>query len=907
MNPEKWKTIKETFSAVLELSLPERAEVLSGSGAEIRLEVEKLLSAYAEAENFISTPLLVEKGLRKNRYEENLVGKQIDDYLVLKKLGEGGMGVVFLVEQRGENFSQKVALKLIKRGMDTNLVLKRFLMERQILANLEHPNIARLIDGGSTDDNLPYFVMEYVEGESIKKFCENQGYETKERLRLFMKVCAAISHAHQKLIIHRDIKPSNILVTEAGEPKLLDFGIAKLLSPDWYDSTTEPTVTDFRLMTPEYASPEQLRGKMTSTATDVYSLGVVLYELLTGTRPFKFPSKNPTEISDAILTQVPVRPSDAVLNTRENKGETRSEASNPKSQIPNPKFLRGDLDNIILKAIRREPERRYNSVHELCDDIHRYLNGLPVKATADTRIYRLQKFIKRHRAGVFASLAFVALLIISTTVTGWQYFIARRERAKAEQRFTELRGVAKSLLTDTNQALEKLPQGLEIRKSIIEKSVAVLDKLAHEETDDPNFLSELADAYDKLGKMRHWKFHESREALNNIEKALQFRNRAIRLAPTNVEIRKKLSFTYQSFLEIYGTLGNYEKCLEYWQYQRENTLRMIEFEPDNAHLYYGLSVQTEVTADTLNVLGRTAEADELRRQSFELVEKSISLRRAEPVTLEGQVQYVSYLMQKAGLLHKAKKSDEALAVYETAAEIAEKTYRADDSLQFAFNHTSRIHRWMADIYREQGNWRKFLENSEYSLNWIEQNLENKKLNTKTLLGGKAWYLVRTGVGLHKTGEKQAGDLKVEEGLALYRRLFYETKNDGENIFYASEMLEFVSEFYVETRQTEKAVELWRDFADAVTPFAAKNPDDTTSTGYLAYAYERQGDVWANYQKDSKTFAETDPARLRQALSSYQKGVEHRQKILQADPTNQTQINLEKTLSLKISQIKSRPD
>ena len=212
---------------------------------------------------------------------------------------------------------------------------------------------------------------------------------------------------------------------------------------------------------------------------------------------------------------------------------------------------------------------------------------------------------------------------------------------------------------------------------------------------------------------------------------------------------------------------------------------------------------------------------------------------------------------------------------------------------------------MADIYREQGNWQKFLENSEFSLNWIDQNLENKKLNTKSLLGGKAWYLVRTGVGLNKIGKKQAGDLKVEEGLALYRQLFYETKNDGENIFYASEMLEFVSEFYVETKQTEKAVELWQDFADAVKPFAAKNPDDTTSTGYLAYAFERIGDIWSKYRTDSKTHVETDPARLRQALSNYQKSFENRQKILQSEPTNQTQINLEKAISLKISQIKQR--
>jgi len=905
MNPEKWKTIKETFSAVVELSLPERIAFLSDSPRDVRREVEKLLSTYLEAESFISTPLLVEKGLRKNRTEENLLGKEIDDYLILRKLGEGGMGIVFLAEQRCENFSQKVALKLIKRGMDTNLVLKRFLMERQILANLEHPNIARLFDGGTTPDNLPYFVMEYVEGESIKKFCENNQYETNERLKLFIKVCAAISHAHQKLIIHRDIKPSNILVTEAGEPKLLDFGIAKLLSPDWSDSRTEPTVTDFRLMTPEYASPEQVGGQMTTTATDVYSLGVVLYELLTGTRPFKFNGKNPTEVSEALQTQTPVRPSDALTDTQENKGETHGEIPSPKSQIRNSKSLRGDLDNIILKAIRREPERRYNSVHEFCDDIQRYLNGLPVKATADTRIYRLRKFIKRHRAGVFVSAAFVFLLVVSTLVTSWQYMVARGERTKAQERFDELHDVAKSLLTETNAALKTLPASLEIRKSIVEKSVAVLDKLASEEKDDVVFLTELADAYNELGKIRHLKFHESRAALGNYDKALRLLDRAVSLAPQNVEIILKRSATLGNILEVYSQFGDREKMLELWQMQRDNNLQALALEPENARTLYGLSAQTEEVSGILKSLGRDAESEEQMRQSFDFIEKAIAAQQAKPFSLKEQVELVTYIMWKGGLLQKAKRSDEALTVYRTAAEIAEKTYRADNSLRYAFNHASRNHRYMADIYRERGDWQKFLENTEFSINWLTENMENRVLDPAYLRGSVTFYIIRKGIALDKLGQKKEGMARVDEGVSLYIEAVKANASDGENILYAPETLEMVSQFYAEKGETEKGARLWQEFIDLTEPFVVKNPNDTTSLKLLAYAFERKGDMLAKYQADSRTFAETDKTRLLRALTSYQQSNTHHKEISRLEPTNQPRLDSEKAVSLKASQIRSR--
>jgi serine/threonine protein kinase/tetratricopeptide (TPR) repeat protein len=913
MNPATWKTIKDTFATALDLPSPERDRFLAGSSDEIRREVEKLLSTYKEAETFIGTPVIVEKGLRPRNFEENLSGKKIDDYFVLDKLGEGGMGTVFLAEHCGQGFSQRVALKLIKRGMDTNAVLGRFLMERQILANLEHPNIARLYGGGSTDDGLPYFVMEYVEGESIRDFCDNQQFDINDRLRLFTKVCEAISYAHQQLIVHRDIKPSNIIVTASGEPKLLDFGIAKLLLPDTRD--TDRTATQFHVMTPEYASPEQMSRKGTSTATDVYSLGVVLYELLTGTRPFDFKGKSLVEISDAFLTQRPVRPSDCHLNTERAaaaattsssaKGSDTLSGSKPRQPQTSSRGLKGDLDNIILQAIRREPERRYQSVVEFSEDIQRYLAGLPVKATGDTVGYRASKFIKRHRTAATVTICFMLLLLLSTGLTGWQYFVARAQRAKAEQRLADLRGMAKSLLTETNAQLAQLPKGIEIRKSIVEKSVAVLDNLASDESNDPAFLNELADAYAELGRMRHWQFHESRQALSDLNKAWQLRLRAIALEPKNVESRHQLDGTLLGLSEVYGSLADRQGLLRIWQAHLENDLHVIELEPNSPVAYYTASVRSQDLAGELKQFNRIEESTAALHQSFQWVEKAIALQQAAPFSLDGQVSLVAFSMEKADLLHVMGRNDEALAVYQAASDLAQQTYYADKTKRFAFNHASRIHRYMADIYAERGDWQKYLECSEFSLNWIKENIENRALWAQGIRPTTTYYLIRVGIGLNKLGKRESAIADVDDAIKQYNQSLSLHDINAGDIIWANELLVPASDFYVETGQISKAASIWDNYIALIQPFVARNPEDTSSLGYLSQAFEWKGDTLAIFQKERDTFAQTNLASLRAALTSYETGIEHRQRVLQLDPTNQSHLAAEKTLALKISRLKEK--
>ncbi len=389
MTPERWKKVEEVFESALERTTEERpaylAEACSGDES-LRGQVEALLRSHEQAGSFIEAPAVPHLlPTIEDDPAATVIGRRIGAYKIVREIGRGGMGAVYLAVRADDEFQKRVAIKLIKRGMDTDFVIRRFRHERQILASLDHPNVARLLDGGTTEDGLPYFVMEFVEGRPIDKYCDTQRLSITERLRLFLKVCSAVQYAHQNLIIHRDLKPSNILVTADGTPKLLDFGIAKLLNPEIASPTLDPTTATLRLMTPEYASPEQVRGEPATTISDVYSLGVLLYELLTGHRPYRLLSRLPEEIAHVICKEEPEKPS-VIVGRVENIGfniEVTPQAIVKARQATLEKLhrqLAGDLDSIVLKALRKEPQNRYSSVEQFSDDISRHLEGLPVSA-----------------------------------------------------------------------------------------------------------------------------------------------------------------------------------------------------------------------------------------------------------------------------------------------------------------------------------------------------------------------------------------------------------------------------------------------------------------------------------------------------------------------------------------------
>ena len=425
MTPERYQQVKELFQSALEREGSQRKRFLDEACAgdpSLREEVESLLTSHEQAPSFIESSALeiVSKVLPDQR-DEQMVGQRIGPYKVIHEIAHGGMGAVYLAFRADDEYQKQVAIKLIKRGMDTDFIIRRFRNERQILANLDHPNIARLIDGGTSEDGLPYFIMDHVEGLPIDAYCDAHNLSIAERLKLFRTVCSAVEYAHQHHVIHRDLKPSNILVTAEGVPKLLDFGIAKVLNPEPPFQTVGSV--GLRPMTPDYASPEQVRGETITSASDVYSLGVLLYELLTGHRPYRVKSRTPQEIERVICEEEPEKPSAAIgcICIEEVPGSdgtseiTITPESVSATRDGQPKKLRrhlaGDVDKILLMALRKESERRYPSVEEFSEDIRRHLEGQPVIARKDALYYRSTKFIKRNKT-TFVAVALTAVILV---------------------------------------------------------------------------------------------------------------------------------------------------------------------------------------------------------------------------------------------------------------------------------------------------------------------------------------------------------------------------------------------------------------------------------------------------------------------------------------------------------------
>jgi serine/threonine protein kinase len=518
MSSAPLERLKEIFHSARELPPSGRAAFLTGacgSDEELRQEIEALLESDRASDDFIADPpaRLVADAFGGSP-DPSEAGRMVGQYKLLECIGSGGMGAVYLAERADQQFQMQVAIKLIKRGMDTDSVLRRFQHERQILASLEHPNIARLLDGGTTEDGVPYFVMEYVEGHRIDRYAEEHQLSISERLDLFRQVCGAVSYAHQRLVVHRDLKPSNILVTATGVPKLLDFGIAKLLQPN--DSTeTLPTVTAVPIMTPEYASPEQIEGAPATTLSDVYSLGAVLYELLAGWPPYRLRNRSPQEIGKAISTAQIEKPSAVV------------------SRPEDARRLRGDLDNIVRMAMRKETERRYRSVEQFSEDIRRHLAGRPVVAQPDTLSYRVTKFLRRNRLAVSVAALLFLTLVGGIVATTWQArratmqeHRARAEQARAERRFNDVRKLANSVLFDYHDAIKDLPGATKVRERLVKDVLTYLDSLAAESHGDPALQRELAAAYERVGDVRGG---ESSGSLGDIAGAIESYTKALRI------------------------------------------------------------------------------------------------------------------------------------------------------------------------------------------------------------------------------------------------------------------------------------------------------------------------------------------------------------------------------------------
>jgi serine/threonine protein kinase len=574
MNPERWQRLTQIVNDCLEVSASQRGarlrELCAGDDTLLR-EAMELIATAERTQGFLDEPASLDAitrhpapGELSRRIGQALthIGQRLGAYRLTEELARGGMGVVYKAVRADDSYQKEVAIKLLRDDVDAAQVAERFRAERQILAGLEHPNIARLIDGGTTSEGLPYLVMEYVDGEPITQYARRGELDVPARLQLFRTVCNAVHFAHQRLVVHRDLKPNNIFVTRTGDVKLLDFGIAKVLD---ISPSAAALATTVHALTPAYASPEQIKGESVTTTSDIYALGVVLYELLTGHSPYKSARTQPLALAKEICETDPERPSTVVGRTETGGAEVGDATPAALNLKRLQRGLRGDLDNIVLMALRKDATRRYASAEQMSEDIRRYLADLPVSARPDTFAYRATKFVTRNRWAVAFALLAAAGLIAGIFSTVQQANIAREAQAKAEaerERAQRHFAIARKFSAETIDTVMNELRGINgtqpLRRQLMAKTVAQFEALRKDAGEDPKFLAEIGRGYALLATTQgDFGDIPIAEVLQNHESAETLLKRAHQLAPTDVDIASEIVSHASSYAGTLTANDNY--------------------------------------------------------------------------------------------------------------------------------------------------------------------------------------------------------------------------------------------------------------------------------------------------------------------------------------------------------------
>ena len=752
MTGARWGEVKAILAEVLEAPPAERAAVLdrlTGSDSTLRAGVESLLALEARAGDLLGTQAAPGAALRA----EPKAPEQIGPWRIAREIGRGGMGVVYLGERADGEFFKQTAIKLITSGLRDPDLERRFRRERQILATLEHPGIARLLDGGATAQGQPYFVMEYIEGRPLLDYCSQARAGVEERLHLFLLVCEAVEYAHQRLIVHRDLKPGNILVTPGGAPKLLDFGLARVLDAPPGEDLTQ---TGMPMMTPAYTCPEQVRGEPYTVAGDVYSLGVILYELLAERRPYELKSGSLVELAAAICEREP-QPLTA-------------------AHVPWRRRLAGDLENIVAKALAKETSARYPSVAELAEDLRRHLEGRPVRARAATWHYRLGKALRRHRVAAPAA-ALAALLITGSGVAAWW------EARSAERRFQQVRSLANSVMFELHDAIRTLPGSTAARALLLQRAMQYLESLNREAGNRPDLQREVALGYIRVGEVQgslgDSNLGQLPAAAANFEKGEAILSRLLARSPNDAVLLHDHNRAANYLVGAYKAAGHVTQALALARRTAGVAEAALRAHPDNADVIEDDVITLSTLADVYTTLQQYPDATPIRERVEQL---SVQLARLRPAGSEATRNLALAHKKLAALYGMAGRYEDARVRYQQAAAIDEGRLAGNPNdararLDLSFDYSD-----LAWVWGRMGRFDDSLAayRRVYSL---RSEVAHADPNDQRAVESLASAGVRVGIALGRTGDLVGAERELRRAIALYQdlvrsgRSYWETVRD----------------------------------------------------------------------------------------------------------------------------------
>lgn len=774
LTPERWQQIRDLLAELIEIPERDRPAFLSsacGNDTDLRMQLDTLLRAHeaTEARGLDQSPIPGISSEVEDQLQRSRIGQRIGSYRIEAEIAHGGMGTVYRAVRADDEYKKQVAIKLVDRVVLSRRSAELFRHERQILASLEHPNVARLLDGGTSEDGPPYLVMEYVEGQTITQYCDAHRQTIEDRLKLFQKVCSAVHFAHQNLIVHRDIKPANILVTSCGEPKLLDFGIAKIIDSD---PAAETQTQTFGAMTPAYASPEQLNGHAVTTATDVYSLGLVLYELLTGRYAYeRFAS--PARRQQAILEDDPERPSQAVLRPSTEPEQTVTpQQIGAQRQLPVEKLskrLAGDLESIVGKSLRKEPGHRYRSVDQLSEDLRRHLEGLPVSARHDTVVYRATKFISRHKLGLAAAMVVAMALLTGLLITLHEARVARTERARAEQRFNDVRDLARSNLFEFNDAVQNLPGSAPARHLVIQRALGYLDKLGRDAAGDRGLMGELAAGYERIaslqGNFSGPGIGDSSAALASYQKALSIRESLVARSNGDVNELKAEARLLGSFASSLLISGRTEEASRIAARELRIAELSVQKQPQDPEASFELARAQVRIGSVMGGVGSSASTRELPgalahdREALKLLTQIAQNTQSEAT----QIAVFQTNLSLAYHLRKNRDFDESLQIYDRLLSMSNGFKALPNLARFILrNHRALLFDHMGELRRA---YKDDQENFATAQSMIQA-------DSHDLAAQIDFGIAEANLGLEQArlGNKTAGRKRVDAAIPIGERL-----------------------------------------------------------------------------------------------------------------------------------------